>query len=176
MLSFSIVSSCYCASIVPLPMQNQWTHCKLITIDPLLDPLQTILELPGSSGDIWGRICGRSIGGRGNIFIYSCYAQLISFENDCFYSLWTRIYEYVPSPPQLSIFCGSWFEGSRGIFMFHTRLQESRGKLLLENLKSDVSAGQNSEFCGVIYSLLWCISPFSWRDGANYPGRSPSWP
>jgi hypothetical protein len=34
------------------------------------------------------------------IFIYSCSAQLISFEIDCFYSLWTRIYEYLP--PQLS--------------------------------------------------------------------------
>jgi hypothetical protein len=26
-------------------------------------------------------------GGGGQIFIYSCSAQLISFENDCFYSL-----------------------------------------------------------------------------------------
>ena len=37
----------------------------------------------------------RSIIGEGSIFIYSCSAQLISVEIDCFYSLWTRIYEYV---------------------------------------------------------------------------------
>jgi hypothetical protein len=42
----------------------------------------------------------------GQIFIYSCSAQLISFEIDCFYSLWTRIYEYLP--PQLSIFRSFW--------------------------------------------------------------------
>jgi hypothetical protein len=30
-----------------------------------------------------------------DIFIYSCFAQLISFEIDCFYGLRTRIYEYV---------------------------------------------------------------------------------
>ncbi len=34
--------------------------------------------------------------GRGHIFIYSCSAQLVSFEIDCFYGLQTRIYEYVP--------------------------------------------------------------------------------
>ena len=37
-------------------------------------------------------------GGGGHIFIYSCSAQLISFEIDCFHGLWTRIYEYVPPP------------------------------------------------------------------------------
>ena len=42
----------------------------------------------------------------GQIFIYSCSAQLISFEIDCFYSLWTRIYEYLP--PLLSIFRRLW--------------------------------------------------------------------
>ena len=47
------------------------------------------------------------IGGGGQIFIYSCSAQLISFEIDCFYSLWTRIYEYLP--PQLSIFRRLWY-------------------------------------------------------------------
>jgi hypothetical protein len=36
--------------------------------------------------------------GGGQIFIYSCSAQLISFEIDCFNSLWTRIYEYLPPP------------------------------------------------------------------------------
>ena len=41
------------------------------------------------------------IEGGGHIFIYSCSAQLLSFEIDCFYGLRTRIYEYVP-PPQLS--------------------------------------------------------------------------
>ena len=30
--------------------------------------------------------------------IYSCFAQLISFEIDCFYSLRRRIYEYLPPP------------------------------------------------------------------------------
>ena len=35
----------------------------------------------------------------GHIFIYSCSAQLVSFEIDCFYGLRTRIYEYVPPPP-----------------------------------------------------------------------------
>ena len=53
------------------------------------------------------RGCRRSIsGGGGHIFMYSCCASLISFEIDCFYSLWTRVYEYVPPSPQLSIFCG----------------------------------------------------------------------
>ena len=28
--------------------------------------------------------------------MYSCSAQLVSFEIDCFYGLRTRIYEYVP--------------------------------------------------------------------------------
>jgi hypothetical protein len=50
--------------------------------------------------DNWGG------GGGGQIFIYSCSAQLIYFEIDCFYSLWTRIYEYLP--PQLSIFRRLW--------------------------------------------------------------------
>ena len=35
----------------------------------------------------------------GQIFIYSCSAQLISFEIDCFYGLVTRICEYLPAPP-----------------------------------------------------------------------------
>jgi hypothetical protein len=34
------------------------------------------------------------------LFIYSCSVLLISFEIDCFYGLWTRIYEYSP-PPQI---------------------------------------------------------------------------
>ena len=38
------------------------------------------------------------IGGRGYICIYSCSAQLVSFEIDCFYGLRTRIYEYVLPP------------------------------------------------------------------------------
>ena len=37
----------------------------------------------------------------GHIFIYSCSAQLVSFEIDCFYGLRTRIYEYVPPPPPI---------------------------------------------------------------------------
>jgi hypothetical protein len=32
------------------------------------------------------------------MFIYSCSAEIISFEIVCFYNLGTRIYEYVPSP------------------------------------------------------------------------------
>ena len=38
-------------------------------------------------------------GGGGHIFIYSCAAQLVSFEIYCFYGLLTRTYEYVPPPP-----------------------------------------------------------------------------
>ena len=34
----------------------------------------------------------------GQIFLYSCSAQLISFEINCFYGLLTRIYEYLPVP------------------------------------------------------------------------------
>ena len=34
----------------------------------------------------------------GDIFIYSCSAQLISFEINCFYGLQTRIYGYVDPP------------------------------------------------------------------------------
>ena len=41
---------------------------------------------------------GRSIIGR-QIFVYSCSAQLISFEIDWFYSLRRRVYEYLPPPP-----------------------------------------------------------------------------
>ena len=39
-------------------------------------------------------------GVKGTIFIYSCSAY-ISFEIDCFYSLWTRIYEYGPPHPPI---------------------------------------------------------------------------
>jgi hypothetical protein len=49
-----------------------------------------------SSWQFKARGAGISIIGGGQIFIYSCSAQLISFEIDCFYSLWTRIYEYLP--------------------------------------------------------------------------------
>ena len=36
--------------------------------------------------------------GGGRIFILSCSALLTSFEIDCFYGLWTQIYEYSPPP------------------------------------------------------------------------------
>ena len=47
----------------------------------------------------------------GLIFIYLRSAQLIYFEIDCFYGLWTRIYEYQPPPPppQLSSLLWPWF-------------------------------------------------------------------
>ena len=38
------------------------------------------------------------IGVGGRIFISSCFALLISFEIDCFYGVWTQIYEYPPPP------------------------------------------------------------------------------
>ena len=38
-------------------------------------------------------------GGGGLMFIYSCSAQFISFEIDCVYGVWTRIYEYQPPTP-----------------------------------------------------------------------------
>ena len=41
--------------------------------------------------------------GGGLIFIYSGSAQLISFERNCFYGLWTRIYEYQPPPPIIEL-------------------------------------------------------------------------
>ena len=47
--------------------------------------------------DLW-KGAGRSIIG-GQIFVYSCSAQLISFEIDYFYSLRRRVYEYLPPPP-----------------------------------------------------------------------------
>ena len=38
-----------------------------------------------------------------SLLIYSCSALVISFESDCFYCMWTWIYECVPPPPpQLS--------------------------------------------------------------------------
>jgi hypothetical protein len=37
------------------------------------------------------------------LFIYSCSALLISFESDCFYSMWTWIYEYAPPPPNYCV-------------------------------------------------------------------------
>ena len=49
--------------------------------------------------DNWG-------GGGGHIFIYSCSAQLVAFEIDCFYGLRTRIYEYVPPPPIIELATG----------------------------------------------------------------------
>ena len=54
---------------------------------------------------IWftGRAVARPImgggGGGGGIFIYLCFARRISFESDCFYGMWTWIYEYTPPPP-----------------------------------------------------------------------------
>ena len=44
----------------------------------------------------------------GVIFKYSCSAQLISFEIDCFYGMGTRIYEYQPPPPQISSLLRHW--------------------------------------------------------------------
>ena len=45
------------------------------------------------------RGCRRSIiRGGGLIFIYLCSVSLISFEIDCFYSLWTQMYEYQLPP------------------------------------------------------------------------------
>ena len=43
--------------------------------------------------------------GRGAIFKHLCAESLICFEINCFYSLQTQTYEYVPPPPQLLIFC-----------------------------------------------------------------------
>ena len=40
--------------------------------------------------------------GGGLIFIYSCSAQLISFEIDCFYGVWTRYMNISPPPPIVS--------------------------------------------------------------------------
>jgi hypothetical protein len=33
--------------------------------------------------------------------MYSCSALVISFESDCFYCMWTWIYECVPPPPPI---------------------------------------------------------------------------
>ena len=52
-------------------------------------------------------------GGGGLIFIYSGSAQLISFEINCFYGLWTRIYEY--QPPQLSSWLRPWCQVIYGL-------------------------------------------------------------
>ena len=51
------------------------------------------------------RAVASSIIGRvgGLIFIYSGSAQLVSFEINCFYGLWTRIYEYQPPPPIIEL-------------------------------------------------------------------------
>jgi hypothetical protein len=55
---------------------------------------------PGSKkgGSQQGRRKVDNWGGGGQIFIYSFSASFISFESDCFYSLWTWIYEYLPPP------------------------------------------------------------------------------
>jgi hypothetical protein len=45
------------------------------------------------------------IGGGADIHIF-VFCSINFFEIDCFYSLWTRIYEYLP--PQLSIFRRLW--------------------------------------------------------------------
>jgi hypothetical protein len=45
----------------------------------------------------------RLIVGGGAIFIYFCSALSISSEIDCFYSLWTWIYEYASPPMRLAI-------------------------------------------------------------------------
>ena len=45
-------------------------------------------------------------GGGGHIFIYSYSAQLVYFEIDCFYGLRTRIYEFVPPPPNYRLATG----------------------------------------------------------------------
>ena len=41
----------------------------------------------------------RQLDNWGRIFISSCSALLTSFEIDCFYGLWTQVYEYLPPPP-----------------------------------------------------------------------------
>ena len=48
-----------------------------------------------------------SIIGGGVIFIYSCSALLISFEIDCFYGVWMRIYEYLP--PNYRVWLRQWY-------------------------------------------------------------------
>ena len=47
-----------------------------------------------------------SIIGEGHIFIYSCSAQLVSFEIDCFHGLRTRIHECVPPPSIIELATG----------------------------------------------------------------------
>ena len=42
-------------------------------------------------------------GGGGLIFIHLGSAQLISFEINCFYGVWTQIYEYQPHPPIIEL-------------------------------------------------------------------------
>jgi hypothetical protein len=64
---------------------------------------------PGLRGcDNWG----------GQIFTYSCSAQLISFEIDFFYSLWTWIYEYLPPPPPNYRYSGASGECLHGLLAF----------------------------------------------------------
>ena len=63
-----------------------------------------IKDRSGGGGDVDGDQTRSQLDnwGGGHIFIYSCSAQLVSFEIDCFHGLRTRIHECVPPPPQLS--------------------------------------------------------------------------
>ena len=67
---------------------------------------ESYISTQGQKSWIWysffRAVASSIIGGGGLIFIYLRSAQLISFEIDCFYGVWTRIYEYQPPPPELA--------------------------------------------------------------------------
>jgi hypothetical protein len=83
------------------------TRCTYTDISSKLIPIPnsrrkpktyTKLELSGAASSIIG-----GGGGGGRIFISSCSALLTSFEIDCFYGLWTQIYEYSTPPPIIEL-------------------------------------------------------------------------
>ena len=117
----------------------------------------------------------RSIQGRskldnwgGMIFIYSYSAQLISFEIDCFYGVWTRIYEYQPPPPIIELIRRG--RGGQGGHVLPYRQDPS------ENWKFDIlSEFLRSSFFlyyailiyerEIYFSTMWGI--FEWKKDTN---------
>ena len=89
---------------------------EILLLSHSTGPQQILVEMPQNNlWSVWRRgensykpgsmICSSGVASsisEGDIFIYSYFAQLISFEICCFYGLWTWIHEYVPPTYRLS--------------------------------------------------------------------------
>jgi hypothetical protein len=83
--------------------------------------------------------------GGGGILIYSCSARLTSFESDCFYGMWTWIYEFISSLPQFLLFSAGWFQANTPSGL----LFKSRGRNL------NISGERGAEIIALTMRLIW---------------------